>query len=114
MNDESALLRRLKARRIAVDLSTLNASPQKAITVVGLCFSALRAAGVPKDEIKAFMNLTTRRARDAAEAGEAYPLALEQVLNEQGFEMLAIAQGYFDVTANWDPASGPVGRPVRP
>ena len=101
MHDPVALLERLKARRVAVDLRSPNGTPHKAVTVVGRCHSALRAARVPAEEIQAFMDLTTARARVAAGKGPEYETLVVDIMNEPGGEMLRIAKTYLAVQVNW-------------
>jgi hypothetical protein len=100
MNDAEALSR-LRERRVMVDLTSPNRTPQKAITVAGRCFSALLAAGVPDDERRALMELLATTAREAATADRTSADALVEGMNHDGTRLLKVAQQYLVVTVNW-------------
>jgi hypothetical protein len=87
--------------RMAVDLTTPNRTPLKAITVAGRCFTALREAGVPDDERQALMDLLARTARDSVTSGGTSHDALVEGMNEEGTRMLHVAQQHLVVAVNW-------------
>lgn len=100
MNNADALSR-LRERKVMVDLTTPNRTPLKASTVAGRCFSALRAAGVPDDEMRAVMDLMARTARDAATSGGTPADELVEGMNEDGTRLLQVARQYLVVMVNW-------------
>ena len=100
--EQERLLAHLKGRRVAVSLTTLNGTPLKAITVAGRCASALRAAAVPEDERKAFMDLLTAPAQAAAIDATSYAETLSVTMNRPGLDVLQVVQEYFVVDVNWN------------
>ena len=100
MSDADAL-NRLRGRKVAVDLTTPNRTPLKAITVAGRCFTALRVAGVPDDESRALMELMAQTARDSATSGGSANDEPVEGMNEEGARLLEIARKHLVVAVNW-------------
>ena len=105
MNNAGAL-NRLRERKVAVDLTTPNRTPHKAITVAGRCFAALRAAGVPDDESHALMDLLAQTAREVATSGGTPADELVEGMNEDGTRLLHVARQYLVVAVNWTGEQG--------